>query len=299
MRNINIKIFIMKISKEEFNQKVESLYNGDIEVIGRFKSLMSPILVKDKYGLLKIPNARLLLINKPGFNYSVNKTSYFMEMLKEKHPSIYNSLNPLSEYEAMNKKMLFEDKFGEVSALPSNLISGHLPNIRSAINKKKYFESMLRYIYGNKYDYIIDYVSRKGGKTKLICPIHGEIIVDNDYLFIGKGCTRCNLTPSNLFYLIELSNEFEKFYKLGVSFRQNGVVRRYKDYKTMGYNINIIKEIDFNDHYKCKEFEYKLKKIIKPYIYNPKNWPNKSTTECFKIELLDIFLNSYINNDIV
>lgn len=289
----------MKFCKEEFNQKVESLYNGEIEVVGRFKNLMSPILVKDKYGLLKIPNARLLLINKPGINYSVNKTSYFMEMLKEKQPLIYNSLIPLSEYESMNKKMLFKDKFGEVSVFPCNLISGHIPNIRSSINKKRYFEKMLRYIYGEKYNYIIDNVSRRGGKTKLICPVHGEVIVDNDYLFIGKGCTKCNITPSDMFYLIELSDNNETFYKLGISFRQNGRVRRYRDYESMGYNIKVIKEIDFNDAYSCKEFEYKLKKIIKPYIYNPTKWPNKTTTECFKIELLDIFINSYINNDIV
>lgn len=40
------------INEAEYKVKVESLYNGEIEVVGRYISLSQPILVKDKYGVM-------------------------------------------------------------------------------------------------------------------------------------------------------------------------------------------------------------------------------------------------------
>ena len=36
------------INEEEYKAKVDELYNGEIEVVGHYKSLTQPILVKDK-----------------------------------------------------------------------------------------------------------------------------------------------------------------------------------------------------------------------------------------------------------
>ena len=39
--------------EEEFKKKVESLYNGEIEVVGKYKGHFNKILVKDKYGVMQ------------------------------------------------------------------------------------------------------------------------------------------------------------------------------------------------------------------------------------------------------
>ena len=46
------------INEAEYKAKVESLYNGEIEVVSRFVSLTKPILVKDKYGQGKTTTTR-------------------------------------------------------------------------------------------------------------------------------------------------------------------------------------------------------------------------------------------------
>ena len=204
--------------EEEFKKKVESLYNGEIEVAGKYKGHFNKILVKDKYGVMQTSPKQLLLY-RPDIRSSLNKTSYFMNMLKEKYYDIYQMISPESEYIGMNTKMLFSTNCGLVSILPGELISGHMPNIRSAINRKQYFKNMLKEIYGNKYKFIIDNTDRKKGFNYLICPIHGKVEFDNDNIFTGCGCKKCSTTNATktLFYLINLKNEKENFYKIGIS----------------------------------------------------------------------------------
>ena len=284
----------MKYTEEEFIKEVESLYGKEFEVISRFKGLTKPILVKDKFGVLQCSKANLLLKYKPTIKAALNKTEYFMNMLKEQQPELYNNIKPVSEYEGMNKKMLFEVEFGVVSVTPGNLLSkGFLPGIQTAIDRKQFFYNQLKSIYGDKYDFKIENTSRHGGKSILICPEHGEVIIDNDYIFMGRGCPKCkNWIPSTSFYLVKLYNNEENFYKLGITYRQsNGILRRYREYKQLGYNIDIIKEIDFNEPLECKQFETKLKRIIKNNLYIPKHWEHETSTECFKENLLEVILD--------
>lgn len=283
----------MKFTKEEFAKEVDRLYNGQVEVLGHFKGLLNPILIKDQYGILEYKTARQVLKNKPSISSALNKTQYFMEMLKEKQPDLYIQVKPLSEYKTAKDKMLFKTFYGEVSISPDSLLAGHTPNIRSAVDRKTYFKNMLLFLYDGRYDFKITTSDRRGGKSILICPEHGEVLVDNDHIFQGNGCYKCNNTPSDLFYLIELSNEFETFYKIGITYELNtGIPRRYKDYKNLGYTLKEIKKIKFEDPFKCREFENSIKQLIKPHLINPKIWDYQTSTECFNVDLIEVFLNS-------
>ena len=51
----------MKINETEYIKEVTKIYNGEIQIIGKFKGLAFPILAKDKYGVLSISKASLLL----------------------------------------------------------------------------------------------------------------------------------------------------------------------------------------------------------------------------------------------
>ena len=286
-------------TEEQFLEKVKNIHGDEIEVIGRFKGVTKPILFKTKYGICQYPTARQLYNENqiPTIKCALNKTEYFMEMLREKYPEIAEQIIPQSEYKAMKEKMLFNTRFGIVSINPDMLMSGHIPSIRSAVDRKDYFKKQLEYLYDGKgYEFDIESSStdRHKGRVKFICPIHGEQWVDSDGIFLGHGCPECNQgwTKSNIFYLIKLYNETESFYKLGISYIDiNNKVRRYRDYKKLGYNVEQIKLLQFEDFMQCRDFETKMKHIIKNSIYMPNNWANNGTTECFKDAVLPKILN--------
>ena len=284
-------------TEEQFLEKVKNVHGNEIEVIGRFKGVTKPILFKTKYGICQYPNARQLYDEKtkPSIKCALNKTEYFMEMLREKYPEIAKELIPQSEYEAMKKKMLFNTKFGLISINPDALMAGHKPNIRSAVDRKNYFKKQLEYLYeGYNYKFEINSTSRHEGRVKLICPIHGEQFVDTDGIFLGHGCPECNTgwTKSNVFYLVKLFNEQEEFYKLGISYIDiKGRVRRFREYKKLGYNVQQIQLIEFEDFMQARDFELKMKHLIKNSIYMPHSWISNGTTECFNDEILPTILN--------
>lgn len=71
------------------------------------------------------------------------------------------------------------------------------------------------------------------------------------------GCPECNKSweKSNVFYLIRLYDSNESFFKLGISFLKNGKVRRFGDYEKLGYNVEPIKVIEFDDFLEARQFE--------------------------------------------
>lgn len=285
----------MKYNEEEYKQKIYELYGDEIKVVSRFKGLAKPILLKDKYGILSCSKASLPLTYRPTIKTALNPTEYFMAQLKEKYPKIAEQITPASEYKAMKQKMLFETKFGLVSVVPDSLIRGDSPSVRSAVNRKEYMYNQLKYLYGDQYDFEILSTNRHDGKCILICPIHGRVEIDNDYIFSGCGCIECNTgwTKSTSLYVIKLTHEKESFYKLGITYRkENGELRRYKDYRKLGYHIDVIKEIDLDNFQECVDKENKLKQLIKNNLYQPKIWGNKSSTECFTKDLLDLVLEN-------
>lgn len=234
---------------------------------------------------------------KPSIKTALNKTEYFMAQLKEAYPNIAEQLVPMSEYKAMKEKMLFNTKYGIVSVSPDMLIHGHTPTIRLAINRKEYFKNQLLFLYDNKYDFEISSTDRHKGKVVLICPIHGKQSVDSDTIFLGTGCPCCNKSweKSNTFYLIRLYDENESFYKLGISYKlNNGDIRHFREYRALNYNIEIIYTHTFNDAIQCKEFESKLKQLIKYNLYTPNRQEYNTSTETFTNELLPLIKENLI-----
>lgn len=291
----------MKLNEEMFKKEVARIYNGEIKVVSKFKGTSFPILVEDKYGILSIPQARHILNNKPTIKSALNKTEYFMGMLRVEHPEIAKLITPASEYVAMKQKMLFNTRYGLVSVNPDNLIHGHIPTIRTAVNRKEYFKNQLLFLYDNKYDFEIESTDRHKGRVTLICPIHGKQSIDFDSIFLGTGCPQCNKfwEKSDTFYLIRLYDDKESFYKLGISYiNDNGEVRRFREYRALKYQIETIYIHTFDDALECKEFENKLKQIIRPSLYKPSRWEHDSSTETFTNELLPIILEN-IEYDIV
>ena len=75
--------------------------------------------------------------------------------------------------------------------------------------------------------------------------------------------------------------------------------KRSTDYRKLSKEIKII---EFKNELELREYELKLKHIIKEYLYTPKNWNYNKSTECFSEEILEILLtkiNSLYHYDIV
>lgn len=286
----------MKYNEETFKKEVDKLYNNEIEIIGHFKGLERPILVKDKYGVMQVKIAKSILQSRPTIKTALNKTEYFMAQLRELQPKLASQLTPVSEYEALQKKMLFDTKFGIVSVNPENLLHGHVPTIRCAIDRKDYIKKQLNYIYSDDdYEFDITSIDRHVGRITLICKKHGPQHIDSDWIFSGCGCPQCNSgwTKSNVLYIIQLSNNKECFYKLGISYKlQNGDIRRFKEYRKLGFEIKIIRIYEFETYEQCRDKELALKQLIKNDLYIPETWEYNRSTECFKEDLLDLILKN-------
>lgn len=283
------------LNEEQYKQKVKTLWNGDFEVVGRYKSLCQPVLLKDKYGVIYLKQANQILNNRPGIKTALNKTEYFMNQLREKYPEIAKQITPVSEYEAMKKKMLFNTRYGLVSLPPDALMAGHTPTVRSAVNRKDYMRKQLLEMYGNKYDFEILSTDRHEGKVKLICPVHGEVLIDNNYIFEGCGCIECNTNweKSDTLYIVKLTNKWESFYKLGITHLDDrGRPKRYRQYTKIGYKVEQLYLHTYDSYQECFDKELKLKQLIKPYLYQPQIWVNNSSTECFKEDILKIVIDN-------
>lgn len=282
----------VKYNEETYKKEVEKIYGKNLEVVGRYKSLEQPILVKDKYGIMRLPKARQVLNNRPTIKMALNKTEYFMNQLREAHPEIAKQITPVSEYEAMKKKMLFDTKYGLVSMTPDGLIHGSAPMAKSAVDRKDYMRKQLLDLYDNQYDFIINTTDRHNGRNTLVCPIHGKVSIDADHLFSGCGCPKCNhgWEKSDHLYVVRLYSDDESFYKLGITGLKNGKPRRYKDYEKLGYCVEEIKLLKFESWEVCRDKETELKRIIRNYLYTPKCWNFETSTECFKEDLLEIII---------
>ena len=291
-----------KYTEELFKQLLKEKYGNKYTLVSRFKGITKPVLIQDKYGTLQFKQAFQIIKYGADMRSALNKTQYFMNWLQDIHPEVAEGLEPASEYIAMKQEMLFNTQFGLVSATPDALIHGHkATTIRAAVNRKEYFKNQLLDLYKDfNYDFEITSTDRHNGRVTLICPIHGRQSVDSDGIFLGIGCPECNkhYDKSNVLYIINLKSETEDFFKLGISFFKKDSVRRYNDYKNLGYKVTELFVKEFDDFVQCRDLETKLKRLIRPFLYTPKNWPNTTSKECFKESLVENLID-IINHDIV
>lgn len=167
----------------------------------------------------------------------------------------------------------------------------------------KNIEKNLKEIHGNKYTYILE--NKKlfmYSYIKYLCPIHGEIKQKlRSHLIEKRGCKLCsidlyqgwsktsfnNLCNKNnsdlgIFYILHFKNEYESFYKIGITSRS--IKERYSGKDATKYDYKIVQEIEAPS-----SLVWSLEKIFKKYIFKNKlhyipslNFSG-SSTECFKI----------------
>lgn len=279
----------MSRKRNDFKERLLEVF-PDLEVINEENKYA---VVKNKYGLLRVRKDSLLRGSYPKINSAINKTEYFKNQLLEKFPHSLDNLEILSEVTDSRTALLCKDQFGYVKISPDSLLSGSLPDTKSAVNYKEYLREKLKFIHRQfKYDFEVlnsDY-------SYLICPEHGKIKIQNKYLLRGYQCPICKSElGSNIFYLIRLSDDSESFYKVGISRREYKGICRYKQYKSDGYSIDPIYEIEFDNSGDSKVLEQRIKEIIKDERYSPKKWKSQVSLESFISEDLLILVKQEIS----
>ncbi len=216
--------------------------------------------IRNKYGLLKTTFDGLKYLNKTDISMAVDKTSYFIEELKERNPKLFESgVEIIGEYKSDRDKITLRNKQGVLfMATPSNLKKGQNVDIKSAVDKfeyKKHFKNG----------------DRKLGFTK------------------EWWCSLCNKKSSSTIYLIRCTDPDtgEDFIKVGLTcFLYK---KRYNCKSKMPYDKQDIFVISNSSPELLWDVEYKIKNSFPNY--QPLKPFNGSLTECFSLDYLDSISN--------
>jgi hypothetical protein len=229
------------MKQEEFLEKLweknKHYRDGKFEIISIIDKCK--VIAKNKYG--ECLSSIYDLIG--GYNISIetaiDKESYFLEVLKEKNPIIYEQVKMVSGYTNSLTKIIWSTTFGIVHIVPSDILTMKNIRISSAVNKKDYFLAELK---NRRKDFDnIDYSNLifKNYNEKGIfrCKLHN---VEYEQSLSShkrgyQGCIKCakNVTfycdetidyfkeSYGKFYIVKLYNEDESFYKVGITGAKN------------------------------------------------------------------------------
>lgn len=252
------------------------------------------VIIGDKYGYCSMFPVSLLEGYKPSIRSALNKTEYWINMVKEVHADLdldYSKVEYINNY----TKVIIGTKYGDVSVTPSNILNGGKFNILSAVNKTEYWINMAKEAHGDKYDYSKSVYTGNACKVIIICPTHGEFIQSSTTHTFGAQCPKCSnesllggyykeeaernklkwLDKSAKVYTIRCWNSDEEFYKIGVT--TTDIKTRFKK-SYMPYEYEVVDIIETN-LYDATYLERKMHEEAGSK-YMPKLY-FKGYTECF------------------
>lgn len=123
-----------KRTHKEFINLLAKVRN-DLNVIGTYKTIRVPILVKDSDGIQYMMRPDLMLkLKKTRIDEAIDKTHYFKIKVMTRFPN----LKMLSKYINAATHILVEDENGfQYLTKPLHISKGNYPSIRLAVDKKK------------------------------------------------------------------------------------------------------------------------------------------------------------------
>ena len=295
----------------------------NFEIIGDYISMRKKITLKNILldELVEMTPHSLLNGSIPNILSAKEKTSYFIKELNIKNPYILTNFEIVTNYKKATTKITLRDKkINElVKMTPISLLSGNIPDIRSATNKKSYYLNQVIKINFNIYDYSKFRYYGTHRKSIITCKKHGDFFQSPYTHLKGSGCPTCarEITgysnwkknakkrsengQSSMFYLIECYNETERFLKIGLTI--NDIKIRYGDPNKPTlknpYKYKIIKIIESLNWRELWKLESKLKQTIKKENITYKPNLNFHPTECIIITkeqfILDILNKTKVN----
>lgn len=150
-------------------------------------------------------------------------------------------------------------------------------------------------VHGNTYDYTNTVVKNSHEKATIRCRMHGEFQQTPSMHKSGQGCPVCGYTnhkgryssyyfdnhpnqrtiPATL-YILECSNKFEHFIKVGIT--TTSVASRVRNNGSLKYDIRILNEYAF-DLYDAFSLEQTILDMYREFAYTPIEY-FQGKTEC-------------------
>lgn len=302
---------INRTTKEEFIKKSNEIHNFkfDYSLVHDFKRLDEYLTIicpkhgeykQNGYSHIRGSDCEKCSYEKRGVDYSISKE----EMLKRFEEFNNGLVYDLTNYTNRNSIISY---YCEIHGHLTQTADKHLRGKqcskcakRTSWNKgntEKFIERA-REVHKDRYDY--SKVEYKNNRTnvEIICKHHGSFFQrPNTHIEGSGGCQTCAKIMSSyrkeltdkeietskemkcLLYVMEFSNENEKFWKLGIS---SNYKKRKKDLLKQGrYEIKDIYVLVWNV-FDCISLEQYMLKKYKKYRYKPVNY-FQGHTECFSI----------------
>lgn len=299
--------------KEEVKESNEKYRNGEFLITGYYKGRLEKILVEDKYGECEMYPGSLIKGSYPGIVTAINKESYFIKKLNIIKPNL--NIKIIGELQMNGKHTYFKTEFGIVRIRYTELFRKNYNNIsiKSAVNLSDYWVRRSKTVRSDhkKIDYSrVEYLNNKN-KVKLRCKEHDYTYLQRPSHHVAgvQGCVYCMkqtimYTKENFknhkeffknfegyLYILNLKNEGENFYKVGVvgkdrlEYRMNHIKKYYSIEQTY------LEEGFIEDKY---NIEQQFLKEFEKYKYTPKK-KFGGYTECLTINPIDAYYDWYNN----
>lgn len=285
----------------ELKSKNKKVFNT-CKILTEYNGADNNIFLLTKYGECCMSPNRLLAGRVPSIKSAVNKTEYWINSAKDIHGEQYDYSE--SKYTlSINKIKIICKKHGAFNQIAgSHLLGNGCPKCAneyiglSNSKSEKYYMDGFKDVHGNRYGY--DNIKFTNGTTKvsITCYIHGDFLQKPTEHLCGAGCPMCAKETSAYsksrwtnahnssrqfdsykLYIIKCWNEFEVFYKIGITFRKLNV--RFNN-ANMPYFYEVIDLIESNDGEYVWNLEKELHKNNRANKYIPKKY-FCGINECF------------------
>lgn len=273
---------------------------GDIELLEPIIDGGAPVLAKNSFGIIKIRLNDIVYGYTPSIKSAVDKKSYFKSVIEYKYYDFFDKYELIDGYESAELKIRVEDKYGIVLMSPMSILQGHIPSLRSAINRNQYFINMCIDVHGKRYDYSKTEYKNATTKVKITCREHGDFLQFPNGHIDGAGCLECSRinggwnrsawvkkSEASMFfesfklYIVRCFDEYENFYKIGITYIK--LSHRFSK-SSIPYNYEIIDIIKSDDGEYIWNLEKKMHKLHKQHKYIP-NKKFCGSEECFSLIL--------------
>lgn len=247
------------------------------------------VLINTPYGICKQRKVQYLNNHIVSIQSALDKTQYYINQYVEKFKDHSYDLSYIN-YNHSKSKIIIKDKYGFCEIRADQFLSGGNTSLSNTINKTEYFINKAKEIHGNKYDYSkVIYINGKS-KVKIISE-YGEFLQTPNSHLAGDGCPKVAKNTLALtrgwsltswktaannsknfagykLYLIKCWDEYETFYKIGITFVE--IISRFKYTFHLPYKYEIIKIIESKDPKEIFNLENYYKKQYKEYKYIPR-----------------------------
>lgn len=297
-----------KLTKDELIEKLTTKFpNLQYTVSGDYLGSKDPILVTTRYGECLVTPNKLLSGWAPCIQSAINKNDYIKRKFIEKHDNRYN----YDKFEYVNntaKSIIICSQHGEFLMSSGNHLAGNncpecgkIATATSHLHDTETFVESAKQVHGHTYDYSNVEYTKAVNKVEIKCP-KGHIFFQMPSQHLrGSGCNKCASLKRGYtkgkyleisagrpckFYVIECKNEEESFYKVGITVKED-VLLRFNSRKSMPYSFNLLHEINGTPS-DMWDKEKKAKELLYSFKYRPSLKFAGSSCECVNVNPLPL-----------